>query len=539
MGFNLADLLESVAAAVGDREALVCPAADGDPEVRLTYRQLDERATRLAHVLAGVGVGRDDAVGLMLRNGNEYLEAMLACFKLRAVPVNVSYRAVAPEAGSLLADCAAAAILHEPELANVVAASGHLAPTLARGAAWEEALAAASARPVAPGGRSGDDRYVLYTGGTTGRPKGVVWRHEDLFFGALGGGRPGGEPVTDPAQVAVAAITGRSRCLPASPFVHGTGHWSALTTLLSGGTVVALRDARFDAGKLLDVVAAESVTFLVVVGDAFGRPIVDALADRGDVERLSSLNVILSGGATLSPSTKADLLALLPWVVVVDGFGASETGGQGQRVSYPGAAVAPGHGRFTMGPETTVLDDDLRPLALGDGRVGWLARRGHIPLGYLGDPEGTASTFPVLDGVRWAVPGDRAAIARDGTIVVHGRGSSTINTGGEKVHAEEVEAVVRAHPAVLDAVVVGVADDRWGEIVAAVVSVRPGESLTVQEVAEHCRPDLAGYKLPRRLVVVDEVVRSAAGKPDIRWARAAATASDKTPSEGVAGTLAP
>lgn len=523
MGFNLADLFESVAAAVADREALVCPPVDGEPEVRLTYRELDERADRLAHVLTDLDVGRDDTVGLVLRNGNEHLEAMLACFKLRAVPVNVSYRAVASEVGFLLADCGAKAVLHEPDLADLVGATGHPAATLARGTAWEEALATAPAGRVAVGPRSGEDRYLLYTGGTTGQPKGVVWRQRDLFFAALGGGRPGEEPATDHVEVVAAAVAGRRRCLPASPFLHGTGHWSALTTLLGGGTVVALRDASFDAARLLEVVAAEAVTTLVLVGDAFGRPLVDALDAWSDVDRLSSLNVILSGGATLSPSTKADLVRHLPWAMVVDGFGASETGGQGQRVTYPGTVVGmEGHGRFSMGPETAVLDDELRPVAPGDGRVGWLARRGHIPVGYLGDADGTARTFPVSDGVRWALPGDRATIGSDGAIVVHGRGSSTINTGGEKVHAEEVEAAVRAHPAVLDAVVVGVPDDRWGEVVTAVVSVRRGRSLTVQEVVEHCRPALAGYKLPRRLIVVDEVVRATSGKADIRWARAAA-----------------
>lgn len=526
MGFNLADLLESVAAAVPHREALVTVAgADGEPGRRLTHGALDERATRLAHVLSDLGVGIDDVVGLMLRNGNEYVEGMLACFKLRAVPANVSYRATAAEVGSQLADCGAVALLHEPELVDVVTAAGHLGATLARGEAWEEALAGAATVPVAVGGRSGDDRYLLYTGGTTGRPKGVVWRHEDLFFGALGGGALGGDgPPSTPSAVASAAPAGRARYLPASPFMHGTGHWSALTALLGGGTVVCLRDASFDAARLLDVVAAEAVTCLVVVGDAFGRPIVDALAGRADLERMTSLNVILSGGASLAPATKAGLLRLLPWAMVVDGFGASETGGQGQWVTYPGAPDVV-RGRFRMGADSAVLDDDHRPLPPGVGRIGWLARRGHLPVGYIGDPEATELTFPEVDGVRWAVPGDRAVLEADGTIVVHGRGSSTINTGGEKVQAEEVEATVRTHPAVLDAVVVGVHDERWGEVVVAVVSVRPGDSLGVEDLARHCSTDLASHKLPRRLVVVDEVVRSPSGKTDLRWARATASAT--------------
>ncbi len=519
--FNLADLLESVVAAVGDRDAIVCPASDTEPERRVTYRELGERADRLAHVLAGLGVGRDDAVGVALRNGNEHLEALLACFKLRAVPVNLNHRAVAPELSAVLGHCGARVILHDPDLTPVLTTAAPALTLLARGTAWEGALAAAPAEPVHRS-RSGEDRYVLYTGGTTGGPKGVVWTHEELFFAALGGGAPGGDPVEDPDEVAVAAVRGRTRCLPASPFMHGTGQWMALTTLLGGGTVVALRDARFDPDRLLDVVAREAVTFLVIVGDAFGRPLVDALERRADTQDLSSLNVILSGGATLSPSTKADLLRLVPWAMVVDGFGASETGGQGQRVSYPGSAPDPGD-RFTMGADTVVVDDDLVPLTAGDGQVGWLARRGRVPLGYLGDPAGTARTFPVVDGTRWALPGDRASIDADGSIVVLGRGATTINTGGEKVHAEEVESVLRSHPAVLDAVVVGVADDRWGEVVTALISVRPGAELDVVDIDEHCRIDLAAYKLPRRLVVVDEVVRTAAGKADLQWAKAAAS----------------
>jgi acyl-CoA synthetase (AMP-forming)/AMP-acid ligase II len=258
----------------------------------------------------------------------------------------------------------------------------------------------------------------------------------------------------------------------------------------------------------------------VIVGDAYGRPLVEALERRADLDDLLALNVILSGGAVLSPSTTVDLLRLLPWAMVVDGFGASETGGQGQRVTYPGVREgALGPARFRMGGDTAVLDDDLRPLAGGDGRTGWLARRGHIPLGYLHDPDGTEATFPVVDGVRWALSGDRATVEADGSVVVLGRGWSSISTGGERVQAEEVEAVVRTHPAVADAVVVGVADERWGEVVQAVVALRPDRALTLEDLADHCRAALAGYKVPRRLVVVDAVVRTPSGKPDVRWAR--------------------
>ncbi len=530
MPWNLADLLEAVADTVPDRKALVCVASEGRPEVRLTHAQLEERSTRLAHVLADRGVGPGDHVALHLHNGNEYLEGMLAAFKLRAVPVNVNYRYTAAELRYLLEDSDSVAVVHEPDFAGVLddATAGMAEPPtrLPIGDDYEAALAAASPeRDFGP--RSGDDHYILYTGGTTGMPKGVVWRQEDIFFAALGGGRPGGDPLEHPDQIRETAARGRTRCLPASPFMHGSAHWMALSTLLAGGTVVTTRARRLDPAHLWDLVDAEAVSFLVIVGDAFARPLADALAAAPGRWDLGSLTVVLSGGAVLSPALKAELGSLLPSAIVVDGFGASETGGQGQMVSG-GSAPASGPPRFRMDPDTTVLDDDLRPLRRGDNREGWLARRGRIPLGYHNDPERTARTFPVVDGVRWAVPGDRARLEADGTITVLGRGSVSINTGGEKVFPEEVEAALKAHPDVLDAVVVGVPDDRWGERVCAVIRPRPGHPPPdADDLARHCRGRLAGYKTPRAVVVVDELVRSPSGKADYRWARAVAAGAGR------------
>ena len=519
--FNLADLFRVGAGAVPDREAVV----HGDR--RLTYAGLDDRARRLAAVLAVEGVGAGDHVGLHLHNSTEYLEGMLAAYLLRAVPVNINYRYVADELRYLFDDADLVALLHEPGFAplidEVLPDVPRLRCTIARGDDLERALAAVDPLdPASVPGRSGDDHYVLYTGGTTGLPKGVVWRHEDIFFGALGGG--GQPPVRSPVELADRAERGRTRLLPACPFMHGSAHWMAFSTLFTGGSIIVDPKPGFEPERVWQLVAEERATFLVIVGDAFGRPLVDAIATHPGRWDLSSLTVILSGGAILSPAVKDALLGALPGCLVVDGFGASETGGQGQMVAVPGAAGP--NPRFAMDDLTTVLDDDLRPVAPGSGVVGRLARRGRVPLGYYKDPARTAATFPIVDGVRWAVPGDLATVEEDGTITVFGRGSVSINTGGEKVHPEEVEAALKGHPDVFDVVVVGVPDDRWGQRVAAVVQLRRDTAAvpSVDDLAGHARATLAGYKVPRSVVVVDEIVRSPSGKADYRWARSVAEA---------------
>jgi acyl-CoA synthetase (AMP-forming)/AMP-acid ligase II len=293
----------------------------------------------------------------------------------------------------------------------------------------------------------------------------------------------------------------------------------AFSVLFGGGTIIVSTDRHLEPARLWTLVADESVAFLVIVGDAFARPLVDALeADGGLIKRLGSLSVLLSGGAILSPAVKQALGRLLPSTLVVDGYGASETGGQGQMVSSAGESGA--HPRFMVNDETIVLDDEFRPVPPGSEAVGRVARRGHIPLGYYKDEVKTAATFPVIDGVRWAVPGDYAMVESDGTIALLGRGSVSINTGGEKVYPEEVESVLKGHPAVFDAVVVGLPDQRWGERVTAVVSPREdAPKPTTEEIIDFCRQSLASYKVPRFVVVVDAIVRSPSGKPDYRWAR--------------------
>lgn len=529
--WNLADLFEGVVDRVGDREAVVAGPA------RLTYRQLDERADRVAAVLAGHGVGPGDRVGIALRNGHEHLEAALGAYKLRAVPFNVNYRYTAAEMTYLLGDARPRVVLHGPDLGDAVdpaVAALHtqgedVVALVGRGTPHEDRLAAVAAtagRPD-PTGRSGDDRYLLYTGGTTGMPKGVEWRHEDILFAALGAGR--GAAVLDheppdvpgtPDELVERAAEGRSRAVTASPLIHGTAQWVALGTLLAGGTVVTLPTSTFVAADLWDLAVAEEASLVVIVGDAFARPLADALTAEPDRWALDSLVAIVSGGAVLSPAVRAELTAHLPWVAVVDGYGTSETGGQGNAVAWPGQVASPA-ARFPLGDHTAVLDEDLEPLIPGidTGRIGLIARRGHIPLGYRNDPERTAATFPVIDGQRWAVPGDLGRVEADGTVTLLGRGASSINTGGEKVFPDEVEAVLKAHPAVFDAAVVGVPDERWGERVVAVVALRPGRPVGSGDLESHCREHLASFKVPRRIVAVAEVRRLPSGKIDHAWVR--------------------
>lgn len=530
MAFNLADLFEHVVDAVPDREALVL-GAGGVAHDRSTYADLDARANRLAHVLAARGIGVGDHVGLHLHNGRPHLEAMLALYKLRATPVNVNYRYVAEELRYLFDDADLRGVITEPELAPLVASIRADLPllgvVLVPGDEYETELAAAPPDRPDIGPRSADDLYLLYTGGTTGRPKGVMWRHEDIFFASLGGrGTPsrGIPALTAPEQIGERARQGESvmRRLPFCPLMHGGAMWVALQTFFSGGALVIATDRHFDADDALALLASERVELTMLIGDATARPLADHLAAAPGRHDLSALQVIASGGAILSPAVKALLREQLPHTKVVDTFGASETGGQGRL--QPSAQGGP---RLLTDADTAVFDDDLRPVEPGRGVIGRLARTGNIPYGYYKDPDKTAATFPIIDGVRWSVPGDFARVEADGSVTLLGRGSMSINTGGEKVFPEEVEGVIKSHPSVFDAMVVGLPDARFGQRVVGVVSLRPGapdvDDLP-DELATHARRSLSGYKVPRAWVIVDRCERLPTGKPDYRWAATAAAA---------------
>ncbi len=545
--FNLADVWEAVSDRVADREALVC---DGR---RLTYAELEQRANRLAHWLLGRGVQPGQHVGVHLQNGTEYVEAMLAAYKIRAVPINVNFRYVEDELRYLFDNADLVGVVHHASFAPRIVAvrdslpgigwylavddtaraaesgqdgSGGVADDLtALGSVrYEDALAASSVeRDFGP--RSGEDPYVIYTGGTTGMPKGVVWRQEDAFFACIGGGDPMRllGPVDEPAQVFDRIVDGTFVYLPVAPLMHAAGQWTVLSWLYGGGKIVLLPGS-LDPQRVWQTVADEKVNLLTVVGDPVVRPLVDEWERSGPYD-VSSLFSIGSGGAPLTPSLKERLMTLLPNVGVVDGFGSSETGAQGSQRLEAGESGG-GATRFQpYGDRTAVLDEATRQrVEPGSGVIGRVGLKGRIPQGYYNDPAKTAETFVEVDGDRWVLTGDMATVDADGTITLLGRGSGCINTGGEKVFPEEVEAVLKAHEAVYDAVVVGVDDDRWGQRVVAVVQPVAGAEPTLDDLVAHARHHLAGYKLPRDLVVVPTVERSPAGKADYRWAKTVATA---------------
>jgi acyl-CoA synthetase (AMP-forming)/AMP-acid ligase II len=544
MEHNLAHVHEAVAAAVPDRECIVWR------DRRLTYADVTDRTRRLAnHLLAqGLGVRAERSalaghesgqahLACYLHNGNEYLEAMLGAYKARVAPFNVNYRYVAEELRYLLTDAGAEAIVFHSAFAQRLAEvlpdlprlrvllqvdDGTGAPLL-DGAVWyEEALAAAS--PERPDVEwSPDDLYILYTGGTTGMPKGVLWRQADIYVGAMGGRDLGtGSEWADVESIVASAVNGGARLLPAPPFMHGAGHWLAFNAMNGGNTVVLQDDTvGLDPVDVWTTINREQVNILLIVGDAFGRPLVDELERAAGADKphdASSLLMIVSGGAPLNSTIKDRFIAQLPTVMVMDAVGASETGSQMSHMSAAGQAASTG--TFTPGPGAAIVSDDLSTvLDAGHAEVGWLAQTGRVPLGYLGDAEKTARTFPVIDGVRHSVPGDRARLTAEGLIELYGRDSVTINSGGEKIFAEEVEQALAHHPDVYDVVVAGRASERWGQEVVAIVQLREGAEPDEQALLDEAARHVARYKLPKAFRFVDELVRSPAGKADYRWAK--------------------
>jgi acyl-CoA synthetase (AMP-forming)/AMP-acid ligase II len=505
MEFNLADVFEHVVDAVPDRVAVH---ADGRT---LTYRELDQRANRLAHHFTSTGIGAGDHVGCHLMNGTEYLETMLALLKIRAVPINVNYRYVRDELRYLYDNADLVGLVYDTEFTDrVTAVQPHvprLRHLLAVGAqpGYEQALAAQPDDRKGFPTRSADDLLIIYTGGTTGMPKGVMWRHEDLLFGGMSGGVA---PLANPEDVGprVAAATPLVM-YAAPPLMHGTSVLATFITFLNGGRVCLTR--KYTGEGALRVIQEQGCQTMMIVGDAMAMPLIEALD--GATEGPPSLSIIASAGALLTQPVRDRLSAHLPNLYIVDSFGSTETG-------HSGTAMTEGL-HFTVNDTTTVLDDAHKPVTPGSGVVGQVARRGHIALGYYGDPDKTARTFVEVEGVRWVLSGDLATVDIDGTVNFLGRGSICINSGGEKIHPEEVEAALKTHPAITDAVVAGIPDPRWGHKVAAVLQLHPTRTTpTQQDFEDHLAPLIARYKLPRFIHIVPVIQRSPSGKPDYRWA---------------------
>ncbi|MCP3909944.1 MAG: acyl-CoA synthetase [Actinomycetia bacterium] len=541
--FNLIGVLAAVADAVSDREALV------HRNQRWTFRQLIDRSASVGGFLSAQGLGchreraglaghekGQDAVALLLHNHPAYLEAMLGCFAARTAPFNVNHRYVAEELEYVVADAGARAIVFDGQLAPNVAEIRRSLPDdvvliqveddsgadLLPGAEWYSVVA--QHPPAAIDDCSPDDLYMLYTGGTTGQPKGVLWRQADFFVGALGGFNRGEDREFESYdELAERARTGTpSRWLTAAPFMHGAAQWIALQAFSLGHTVVLSDEpTRFDPTSVLDTIGRERVANLQIVGDAFARPLLHAMTTE-DAD-LSSLKMLISGGAPLSAGLKQTFSDTFPGLLIRDSIGSSETGVQGRNDTRPDGTASTGVFEPSRGA-LVVAADFGRVLEPGDPEIGWFGMVGRVPLGYLGDAEKTERTFPVIDGERIAVPGDRAQWLEDGRIDVLGRDSVTINSGGEKIFAEEVEAALKVNPAVWDVIVCGRPSERWGSEVVALVHLHAGATVTDDELVSACEGHLARYKWPKLVIRVDEVRRSPSGKPDYGWAKEIAAA---------------
>jgi 3-oxocholest-4-en-26-oate---CoA ligase len=532
MELHYATIWESIADTIPDATAVV----HGD--VTRTWSQYDDRAARLAAAYTAAGLGHDSKIALYMYNGNEYLEAQYGAFKIRGVPVNVNYRYLDHELWYLLDNADAEALVFHSSLGDRVAQVTERLPQLKllievddggtgqvhEALTYDEVLA--TNEPMERIVRSEDDIYMLYTGGTTGMPKGVMYdmaSHVSLFlrsgFPFLGQQVPRSGEEVAPLVEAITAAGNRMVAIPCAPLMHGTGLWlGAFAAHLTGGEVITLTSRTLDAHEVLRTAQARRATSLVIVGDAFAKPLVAAIdeaAQRGEPYDLSSLGVILSSGVMWTAEVKQQLLDRIPQVVLFDAIGSTE-GSMGNQLSTRGGPTETA--KFTQNPTTKVFTEDGREVTPGSGEIGVVAAGGFVPLGYFKDPDKSARTFRTIDGVRYAIPGDLAHVAADGTLILLGRGSQVINSGGEKIFPEEVEEAVKRVPGVRDCLVVGIDDERFGQAVTAVAAT-DGAVLDEAEVIAHVKTQLARYKAPKRVVFISEVPRSPNGKADYNAAK--------------------
>jgi fatty-acyl-CoA synthase len=520
-GWNFADVWELIADLQPDKPAIV----HGDR--RPTWAEFDRRADSIARALLDAGAERQDKVAQYLYNCPEYLESVYASFKAGLVPVNTNYRYGDEELVYLWDNADAVAVMFHGAFADRIDVIRARVPKVRLwlwvddgsgpcpewATPYEDVAKQATDRVVPPWGRSGDDLYMLYTGGTTGMPKGVMWRQDDLYV------RFSESVMHDPVEADLGAVRTRIESatpvvgLPACPLMHGTGAFTSFQTMFMGGSVALLTSRKFDVYELLDTIERERVNTIAIVGDAFARPMLGALDENPEHWDISSLMIIISSGVMWSESVKQALLRHHPGMLLVDAFSSSEALGMGQSISSAGGAAKTA--KFILGENARVLTDDGRDVEAGSGDVGRVAVRGRAPVGYYKDPEKSERTFPVIDGERYSVPGDYATVEADGTLRLLGRGSVCINTGGEKVYPEEVEEALKEHAGVRDAVVVGVPDERFGEVIVAWVEPATSDgNVDEDDVIAHVKTRLASYKAPRRVLTTETIGRSPAGKVD-------------------------
>lgn len=529
--FNIADLFEMVVDTVPDRDAIVC----GDK--RVTFKELDERSNQLAHYLESKGIKTGDHIGLYMYNCLEYLESMLACFKIRAVPINVNYRYVKDELLYIFKNANMVACIHGREFIPAIkeiklaAPQMHLFISLEDGSSEDlkqiDAVEYETARQSQPtkrdfSERSGDDLFILYTGGTTGMPKGVMWPHKNVFVAAMNSGghfSPLG-PCKVPEDIK-SRVTENQMCgIALAPLMHGASWWYACIQLLAGNKLVLNHNRSFSGEDVWSIVEKEKCHAVQIVGDAMAIPLIDAFEKNLGRWDLSSVFNVGSGGAVFSESKQQKFKEIFPNCFVTNAFGSSESGQMG--LDSGQKKTVGGLGNVHKGDFMSVILEDEVPMRHAKpGETGIFARSGHIPVGYYNDAEKTAKTFVNVEGKIWLLTGDAAKLEDDGTsISVFGRGSNCINSGGEKIFVEEVEQALKANPEIYDALIVATPDERWGSKVTAVVEARPGTQLTLASVQEDARKYIAGYKVPRELHIVDKIHRQPNGKPDYKSASA-------------------
>lgn len=530
--FNIADLFEMVVDAVPEREALVC----GD--YRATFQQFDERSNQLAHYLLSQGIKAGDHVGLFMYNSGEYLEAMMACFKIRTVPINVNYRYVGEELAYIFTNSDMVACVHGREFIPAIESIRSKAPkvkvfiSLADDSSEDLATIGSVDYAKALEGqskardfeaRTDDDLFILYTGGTTGYPKGVMWPHKNVFFAAMsGGGAFSGNPCKEPADIVERIAENPMRGIALAPLMHGASWWYACIMMLGGNTLILNPNRTLRGEQVWSIVEAEKINLIQIVGDAMAIPLLESLKENEGRWDLSSVFNIGSGGAVFSESKQQEFKDAFPNCFITNAFGSSESGQMGSDSGSKQGTENGGLGNVVKSEfmDIIVTEGEGAPRFAKPGEVGIFSRSGYIPRGYYNDEKKTAETFIQVEGKTWLLTGDEAKLEEDGaSMTIYGRGSNCINSGGEKIFPEEVEQALKAHPDVYDCLVVATPHERWGNQVTAVISTRGGARPSLENVQDEARKHIASYKVPRQLHIADEIARLPNGKPDYKWAQ--------------------